>query len=71
MYIARNAYAVSTPHLVIPLRILKEVVMHALVRHRYGSTTELAVEQIDTPTPGADQVLVLSLIHISEPTRPY
>ena len=32
--------------------------MHALVRHRYGSTTELAVEQIDTPTPGADQVLV-------------
>lgn len=32
--------------------------MHALVRHRYGSIEQLAVEQIDTPTPGADQVLV-------------
>ena len=32
--------------------------MHALVRHRYGPIAELAVEQIDTPTPGADQVLV-------------
>ena len=32
--------------------------MHALVRHRYGSIEQLAVEEIDTPTPGADQVLV-------------
>lgn len=32
--------------------------MHALVRHRYGPIAELTVEQIDTPTPGADQVLV-------------
>ncbi len=32
--------------------------MKALVRHRYGSPAALAVEEIDIPTPGDDQVLI-------------
>lgn len=32
--------------------------MKALVRHRYGSPDTVGVEEIDAPTPGADQVLV-------------
>ena len=32
--------------------------MKALVRHRYGTPAALAVEEVETPTPGDDQVLI-------------
>ncbi|MEQ1700880.1 MAG: NAD(P)-dependent alcohol dehydrogenase [Ilumatobacteraceae bacterium] len=32
--------------------------MKALVRHRYGSPDTVKIEEVDTPTPGEDQVLV-------------
>ena len=46
--------------------------MKAVVCSSYGPPENLKLEEIDDPEFGNDEALVeLSLIHISEPTRPY
>ena len=47
--------------------------MRAIRVHQTGGPDVLQLEEIDLPQPGPGEVrvMILSLIHISEPTRPY